>query len=274
MRIARKAQKGAPRAGLTRVEQQGKVPAMGVALRFTRACPVAIAALALAAGCGPARVSVGDDRTPVTGTDSGSGLDLTAIRTGLLAVISRSNCSNQIATGLAPRPASSTNVDICGLSNAVYWQSGLEVLCDGVMTTTCNINTDPQYQSTTLAKDSSGNSLDAAAVPYIEMSAPTSRFDYTTVGLQMGSVAAVIRQTQITFAVVGTEGIADVIGDASYATAKELGMNPDPVEGGEPSGITYFAFTGPSNVLTKNEDHAEAVRLGQAAAAALIRAGM
>ena len=260
-------------ADLTCLRPQGKVPAMGVALRSTRACPVGLTVLALATACGPARVSVGDDRTPVTGTDSGSALDAATIHAGLISVINNSNCSNQIATGLAPREGSTTNVDICGLSNAIYWQSGLDVLCDGVMTTTCNADTDPLYQPTTVAKDSFGNSLDAAVVPYVEVSAPTSRFDYTKV-LRMGSVVAVIYQTRMSFGIVGTEGVADVIGDASYAMAKEVGIDPDPVRGGISSGVTYIAFTGTGNIVTRNEDRAEALKLGEAAAAVLIRAGM
>src|SRR6266496_2348084 len=197
-----------PAGGLTCFGRRGKVAAMGIALDFTRACPVALAALALTSGCGPARVSVGDDRSPVTIPDAGGGLDSVgfdagSIRTGLLSVVGISNCSNVIASGLAPHPGWSPTVNICGLSNAVYWQSGMDVVCDGVMTTTCNKITDPSYQSQTLAKDSYGNSLDAAAVPYVEVSQRTTTFDYTKAGLQMGSVVAVLYQTQIAFGIIG-----------------------------------------------------------------------
>ena len=45
--------------------------------------------------------------------------------------------------------------------------------------------------------------------------------------------------------------------------AKSLGINPDPRTGGVGSGVTYVAFTGKDDAVTKNEDHAEAVSIGE-----------
>ena len=66
------------------------------------------------------------------------------------------------------------------------------------------------------------------------------------------------------------EGPDNIIGEASYAMATLLGIDPDPATGGTGSGVTYIAFTGPTSVVNKIEDHAEAVRLGQMLAATLL----
>ena len=151
----------------------------------------------------------------------------------------------------------------------------MAILCAGKSTTTCNTTTDPQFQNSTTAKDSTGASLDAAALPYVEVSARTMTFDYSVDGpLKMGSVVAVVYRDRVAYGIVGTVGVPDVIGDASYAMAAALGINPDPMVGGVPTNtVTYIAFTGPGPVVTMNEDHDEAQRIGEAAAAALIQAG-
>jgi hypothetical protein len=92
----------------------------------------------------------------------------------------------------------------------------------------------------------------------------------------MGSVVAVVHRDKLTleYGIVGTEGQADIIGDASYAMAKSLGVDPDPVSGGvQTIVVTYIVFNNPSVAVTANENHDEAVTLGQAAAAALVQAG-
>ena len=83
----------------------------------------------------------------------------------------------------------------------------------------------------------------------------------------MGSVAAVIYDGKIEYGIVGDVGPTSIIGEASYAMAKRLGINPDPKVGGISTGVTYIVFTGPSGVVSKKEDHAEAVTKGTARAA-------
>jgi Fungal chitosanase of glycosyl hydrolase group 75 len=181
-------------------------------------------------------------------------------------------CANPISTGLLqPRPSRPASVQICQLSSAIFWKSGLAVLCSGKSTTICNSMTDPGFQQYTTALDSLGGFLDAAALPYVEVSAASMNFDWKAAGLKMGNVVAVVYNDHLEYGILGTVGVQDIIGDASYKMADSLGMNPDPMVGGAGSGVTYVAF--PSVSVTKNEDHDEAVRLGQAAAAALIRAG-
>jgi hypothetical protein len=86
----------------------------------------------------------------------------------------------------------------------------------------------------------------------------------------MGSVVAVIYNGQVAYGILGDVGPAGVIGEASYAMAKQLGINPSPTSGGVDSGVTYAAFTGTGAAVTKNEDAAQAVQLGQSLASHLI----
>jgi glycosyl hydrolase group 75 (putative chitosanase) len=70
----------------------------------------------------------------------------------------------------------------------------------------------------------------------------------------------------------GGEGPKAIIGEASYAMAKNLGIDPDPSTGGTDSGVTYIAFTGAGAVVPKIEDHPAAVTLGQQLASTLVTA--
>jgi hypothetical protein len=183
-------------------------------------------------------------------------------------------CAKPISADLAS--SYGRTVQVCQLSNAIFWTSGLAVLCAGKVTATCNDMTDMTFQNSTTALDSKGEFLDAAALPYVEVSAPTSKFDYTMFQVKMGTVVAVIDRNNLTleYGIVGTVGQPDIIGDASYAMAKSLGIPENPNTGGRPSNsVTYIAFNNPGVAVTINEDHAEAVRLGQVAAAALVQAG-
>jgi hypothetical protein len=249
-------------------------------LRATR-CFAAVRAVILCAACSSGRISVGDDSDAAL--DSGAGgppivdaangaLDARPATAGDLTGITASCPTRVSASPLASAPGRTPDVNICRVGNAIFWKSGLAVLCAGKSSTTCNAQIDPQYQATTTAKDSLGQDLDAAVLPYVEVAARTASFDYLASGLEMGTVVAVVYKDQLQYGVLGTVGQANIIGDASYAMATLLGINPDPVVGGVSSGVVYLAFTGPNTVLSKNEDRAEAVALGQAAAAALIAA--
>jgi hypothetical protein len=58
------------------------------------------------------------------------------------------------------------------------------------------------------------------------------------------------------------------IGEASYATAVALGINPDPGRGGVSSGVTYIIFPGQVPDLVQNSAINQA---GAVAAAAFVR---
>lgn len=164
----------------------------------------------------------------------------------------------------------SQSVPVCGLTGAIWWKSDLDVDCDGGLSSVCK--NDPDYQSGTAASDSKGKALNASTLPYVVIPQSSNGFNYKTAGLKMGSVVAVIYGSKVAYGILGDVGPAGVIGEASYAMAQELGLNPSPTSGGADSGVTYVAFTGASAVVSKNEDHAQAVTVGQAAANKVIQA--
>jgi hypothetical protein len=88
----------------------------------------------------------------------------------------------------------------------------------------------------------------------------------------MGSVVAVLYQDHVEYGPLGDIGPTAIIGEASYAMAAALGMNPNPSSGGVGSGVTYIAFTPTNAILDVIEDHEEAVTVGIAHAQALLAA--
>jgi hypothetical protein len=153
----------------------------------------------------------------------------------------------------------------------VFWRADMDINCNGKRTTACNENTDPGYQPDTTMKDSQGQFLDAAAIPFVVIPAASARFDYRMRGIAPGSVVAVIYRNVVEYGVVGDEGQPDIIGEASVAMARRLGIDADPSTGGADSGVTYVVFTGPAAVVTRAEDRDETVRVGVARAAQALR---
>ncbi len=156
------------------------------------------------------------------------------------------------------------NIGICQLKGAVFFNADMDIDCDGLQTTTCNLQTDPAFQPNTSATDSKGKFLDAAIVPYVVLPLPSGLWDSTQFGIQLGSVVLVIYKGKMAFGVYADEGPPTIIGESSVAMAKLLGIDPDPKTGGVDTGVTYVVFTGPTGVVTKNEDHAEATTVGTA----------
>jgi Fungal chitosanase of glycosyl hydrolase group 75 len=267
---------------LTKRELGVKLNAMGASLprifsavsSAQRVFHAALVAL-LALGCSSGHVSVGDDHTPDAGAGEASAMDPSA--TVLLGLAAPCNAggnpaSKQISNGLlAPQAGRPADIPVCELKNAIFWRSEFAVDCDGKRTTTCNSQQDPQYQGSTVGKDSTGASLDASVVPYVEVPVASTVFDYHASGLSMGSVAIVIYQDRLAYGVLGHEQDATVIGAASYAMAALLGIDPNPVTGGlQNEDVTYLAFTGSNNVVPALEDEAAATSLAKAAAAELV----
>ncbi len=250
------------------------VIALGDRARLRSAAMRWLVLLALA-GCGTMAGGGGDDDTmsPDAGwgvrqTVGGSGSD-TAPPTAAELLAKLATC-NKVGGDYATDSGGSQTIPICGLSNAVFWKADMDIDCDGKQSTQCNSSTDPSWQNQTSATDSQGNPLDAATLPYVVVPLPSTRFDYTSAGLDFGSVIAVIYHDQIAYAVFGDEGPSSIIGEASYATAQALGIDPDPSTGGVDSGVAYIAFTGPAAIVPVIEDHAMAVQLGIARARALL----
>jgi Fungal chitosanase of glycosyl hydrolase group 75 len=135
-------------------------------------------------------------------------------------------------------------INICKSGSAYFWKADMDIDCDGITTSNCNHNTDPWYQPQTSFKTSKGKSFQADKTHYFVIPLPSSRFNYGSAGIKPGSVAAVIYKNKVVYAVFADEGPNNIIGEASYATAKALGINPDPENGGAPSGVTYIVFPG------------------------------
>lgn len=161
-------------------------------------------------------------------------------------------------------------IDVCQLESAVFFEADLDVDCDGRQSPQCNRQTDAHYQSQTAAEDSSGRPLDAATLPFIVVPGVSSKWSYKNAGIAMGTVGAVLYDGKIEYGIVGDVGPTAIIGETSYAMAERLGINPNPSTGGVSSGVTYVIFTGASARVAKNEDHDEAIAIGQRRAARLL----
>lgn len=176
-------------------------------------------------------------------------------------------CTKVSSAPYAKDAGGTANIDVCGLKNAVWVSADMDIDCDGKQSAVCNKTADASYQAQTATTDSKGAYLDAATLPFVVVPGVSTRWSYKTAGIAMGTVAAVIYNGKVEFGIVGDIGPTTIIGEASYAMAKNLGINPNPSTGGVSSGVTYIFFTGPSAKVTKNEDHAEAVSVGQKRAA-------
>ncbi|MEV4641274.1 glycoside hydrolase family 75 protein [Actinoplanes sp. NPDC049548] len=162
----------------------------------------------------------------------------------------------------------SSTVDICKQGSAFFWKADMDIDCDGVRTSNCNEDTDPWYQDQTSFQTSRGTPFQADSTRYFVIPLPSSRFDYSRNGIRPGSVAAVIYNNKVVYAVFADEGPSNIIGEASYATARALGINPDPENGGVDSGVTYILF--PGSVPSPVESNSAIDSKGAAAATAFV----
>ncbi|MER6571471.1 glycoside hydrolase family 75 protein [Streptomyces sp. NPDC001093] len=151
-------------------------------------------------------------------------------------------------------------VPVCGTRDAVFWKADMDIDCDGQPTARCNRRTDPQFDTMTAYDQSDGRHLNAEKLPYIVVPAPSRIWNPRKHGVRGGSVAAVVYRGRVQYAVVGDIGPRDVIGEASYATARGLGIRADPDGGGVPSGVTYIVFR--NSRVNRIEDHPAAVAAG------------
>jgi hypothetical protein len=206
-------------------------------------------------------IEAGTEASVEAGSDAGDPV------AKLLALTS--SC-NQVSNGLySLNSGDPATVPICGLTNAFFWKADMDIDCDGKTTTQCNINTDPDYQNQTAATDSQNAPLDAANLPYVVVPGKSTKFDAAANGLKLGNVILVLYKGQIEYAVYGDVGPTAIIGEASYATAQALGIDPNPSTGGvDTPDVLYVAF--PGAAVSPIEDHAKAVSVGQAALAKLL----
>lgn len=159
-------------------------------------------------------------------------------------------------------------VDVCGLSDAVFWKADMDIDCDGRPTARCNRRTDPYFTPATAYRQSDGSRLDAERLPYVVLPAASRIWDHRAHGVGGGSVAAIIYRDRLEYAVVGDIGPREIIGEASYAAARRLGIPAHPSTGGVGSGVTYIVFK--NSRIDAIEDHAAAVATGERLARRLV----
>ncbi|MFG2501044.1 glycoside hydrolase family 75 protein [Streptomyces sp. NPDC048441] len=161
------------------------------------------------------------------------------------------------------------NIPVCGKRGAVLWKADMDIDCDGQVSKACNRRTDPLFFHATAFQQSDGRELSAERLPYIVVPGASRRWNHAAHGIKAGSVAAVIHRDKVLYAVVGDTGPTDLIGEASYAAAKALGIRADPRTGGTDDGVTYVVFKGPA--ASPIESHRAAVARGDALARQFLR---
>jgi hypothetical protein len=176
---------------------------------------------------------------------------------------------NQVSNGTFHSSNGDAQVPVCQTHGAFTYTSSLSVDCDGQSSDACNSGKDPDYQNDTAVHGSDGRPLNAATTPYVVLPGRSSKiWSYARAGIKPGDVVAVIHGDKVEYAVFGDTGPKSKIGEASYATASALGINPDPRVGGADSGVTYIVF--PGTATGAAEDHGKAVAAGRAAAQAFV----
>ncbi|MFD7662801.1 glycoside hydrolase family 75 protein [Streptomyces sp. NPDC059788] len=174
------------------------------------------------------------------------------------------NCS-QISNGkYRTDEETSATVPVCGKKNAVFWKADMDIDCDGQVTAKCNKDTDPWFQDDTRYHQSDGKPLNAEKLPYVVVPSVSGIWNFESAGIKGGGVVAIIYKNKVEYAVVGDTGPEKIIGEASYAAAKGLGIDPDPATGGAESGVTYILFK--NSKASPIESHSEAVSRGEALA--------
>ncbi|MFJ1747646.1 glycoside hydrolase family 75 protein [Streptomyces sp. NPDC088116] len=155
---------------------------------------------------------------------------------------------------------SPASIPVCDAKGAVFWKADLDIDCDGQVTARCNSRSDPFFQPTTAYTRSDGHPLNAEELPYIVVPTPSRIWNYRSSGIRGGSVAAVIHGDRVQYAVVGDTGPPGIIGEASYAAARGLGILTDPAGGGASSGVTYVLFK--NSRISPIEDRRSTARVG------------
>ena len=193
-------------------------------------------------------------------------------------------------------PEGAGTVEICGLDGAIWWRADMDVDCDGGQGQACL--SDASYLPDTATTDADGAPLDASTLPYVVVPLPwnptgprDADFFYCDHGLTLGGVVAAIYGDEVVYGVIGDEGpvtaepagadgecgavpfAGGVVGEASYAMAAALGIDPDPNVGGVdcgPSGcpVLYILFAG--EALDDPGDAAAAEAEGEQRARALL----
>jgi Fungal chitosanase of glycosyl hydrolase group 75 len=179
-----------------------------------------------------------------------------------LQLLQKLKTCQQVSKGLyATDTETKASIAVCDTKNAVWWNADMDIDCDGINTIECNPKTDTAYQPETSLETSSGQPFNAATMPYVVIPSISSRWNYQKSGIALGAVVAVIYKGAVEYGVFADTGPVEIIGEASYALAKRLGIDPDPTSGGVDSGVTYLVFK--NSRVSPVESQAATVSLGQ-----------
>ncbi|MBE1581425.1 glycoside hydrolase family 75 protein [Amycolatopsis roodepoortensis] len=160
-------------------------------------------------------------------------------------------------------------IAVCDAGSAVFWKADMDIDCDGQPTARCNKNTDPWFQDGTAYPRSDGKALIADQTPYVVVPSISGTWNFEKAGLKGAGSCAVIYNDKVLYTVIGDTGPKDIIGEASYAAAKALGINPDPKNGGVDSGVTYICFK--NSKVSPIEDNGKSASVGQALATKFVQ---
>lgn len=243
--------------------------------RFVALLRVAIVFPVVAIGCGssdsPSLDSAmdGGGILPEVGTNTADAAPAGA--GDLLALIAAHPCAaaNMVSAHVYSNPGKAlTNIPICAMKDAVYFTAGMAIDCDGRATAGKCPGDDPSYLNDTAFHNSADQPLAAAETPYVVLPEDFAFSGIDTVN--GGNVVAVLYMGRVEYAVFGDTGPTDLLGEASYACADDLGIPPDPASGGVDSGVTYVVFTSAGGKPANIEDRAATEQLGSALAAQLL----
>jgi hypothetical protein len=185
-------------------------------------------------------------------------------------LLAKTQSCSQISNGkYKTDEETSRTISVCGANGAVFWHADMDIDCDGQRTSQCNEDTDCCFYPDTAFHTSTDQPLNAAQLPYIVVPSPSSTWNYSSSGLKGGGSCAVIYNNQVVYAVIGDTGPTDIIGEASYATAHALGIDPDPSTGGTDSGVTYVCFK--NSTVSPIENHDKATSTGQVLATQFVQ---
>ncbi len=225
--------------------------------------------LALAAASGAALLAT-VTLSPAAHAGPARGANLNEGSVSAADLLAKVTSCSQISNGkYRTDEETSATVPVCGKNGAVFWKADMDVDCDGEITAACNEDTDPWFQNGTAFETSAGKPLNAEKLPYVVVPSTSSIWNYSDAGIKGGGVVAVIYDNKVEYAVVGDTGPNKIIGEASYATAKALGIDPDPETGGAESGVTYILFK--NSKVSPIESHSAAVTAGDALAKQFIQ---
>ena len=183
-------------------------------------------------------------------------------------VLARLGACTRIGGDYAKDVGGTSNIPVCQTDDVIWWTADFDVDCDGGRGAICM--SDPDYLPDTSAVDSRGAPLDASTLPFIVIPLASTRFRYADHGIRAGQVALVLYRDRMVYGIFGDAGPAAIIGEGSFAMAEALGIPSNPSTGGVDSGVTYLVFTGAAARVTRNEDHAEAVSVGEPLLAAFV----